>query len=231
MVKLTDLIGLHKLQGFDTSIPNKKIDDCKEADEGICFILDDKKYQIYCDPSDGYRSYLTDLYTDEDIKCRNRFKDEEVFIVDASKLLEDHNLEGIVILSMTGKIIGKIITDHSDDWYPCARVEWYPENLMMNQKKMNKLTIFNTDVPLEQIEVKNSGINNVYYQIDINKSFGDKLGFCKNFVIREHYDESSNSVTLSFGLTDINCENFYSFIDFCDTYQDEINFGEIKWRD
>lgn len=101
---------------------------------------------------------------------------------------------------------------------------------MMNQKKMYKLTIFNTDVPLEQIEVKNSGINNVYYQIDSNKSFGDKLNFCKNFVIREHYDESSNSVTLSFGLTDINRENFHSFIDFCDTYQDEINFGEIKWR-
>ena len=32
---------------------------------------------------------------DEDIKCRNRFKDEEVFIVDASELQQDHNLEGI----------------------------------------------------------------------------------------------------------------------------------------
>ena len=200
MVKLTDLIGFHRLQGFDTSIPNKKIDNWKEADEGICFILDDKKYQIYCDPSDGYRSYLTDLYTDENVKCSNCFKDEEVLIADASKLQEDH-IEGIVILSMTGKIIGKIITDHSDDWYPCAGVEWHPENLMMNQKKkMNKLTIFNTIIPLEQIEVKNSGINNVYYQIDSNKSFGDKLGFYKNFTIREHYDEASNSITLSFGI-------------------------------
>ena len=43
MVKLTDLIGFHRLQGFDTSIPNKKINDCIEVDEGICFILDDKK--------------------------------------------------------------------------------------------------------------------------------------------------------------------------------------------
>ena len=40
MVKLTDLIGLHRLQGFDTSIPNKKINDWEEADEGVCFILD-----------------------------------------------------------------------------------------------------------------------------------------------------------------------------------------------
>ena len=228
MVKLTDLIGLHRLQGFDTTIPNKKINDWEEADEGVCFILDDKKYQIFCDPSDGYRSYLTDLYTDESVKCSNCFKDKEVFIVDASELQQDHNLEGIVILSMTGKIIGKIITDHSDDWYPCARVEWYPENLMMNQKKMNKLTIFNTDVPLEQIEIKNSGINNVYYQIDSNKSFGDKLGFCKNFTIREHYDEASNSITLSFGY--INNDNFISLFELCDSYQDEINFGEIKWR-
>ena len=44
MVKLTDLIGLHRLQRLDTSIPNKKIDDWEEADEGVCFILDDKKY-------------------------------------------------------------------------------------------------------------------------------------------------------------------------------------------
>lgn len=143
MVKLTDLIGLHRLQGFDTSIPNKKIDDCTEADEGICFILDDKKYQIYCDPSDGYRSYLTDLYTDESVKCSNCFEAEEVFIVDASKLLEDHNLEGIVILSMTGKIIGKIVTDHSDGWYPCAIVEWHPENLDDNKVKQLENTDLN----------------------------------------------------------------------------------------
>lgn len=230
MVKLTDLIGSHKLQGFDTSIPNKKIDDCKEADDGICFILDDKKYQIYCDPADGYRSYLTDLYTDESVKCSNCFEAEEVLIADAAKLYEDHNLEGIVILSMTGKIIGKIVTDHSDDWYPYARVEWYPENLMLNQKKQNKLTIFSIDIPLKQIEVKNKGINNIYYQIDSDKSFGDMIYFCKNFTIRKHYDGSCNSITLSFGLTDINCENFRSFMDFCDVYQDEMNFGEIKWR-
>lgn len=94
---------------------------------------------------------------------------------------------------------------------------------------MVKLSIFGIDVPLEQIEVKNSGINNVYYRVDSNKSFGDKLCFCKNFTIREHYDEASNFITLSFGLTDINCENFYSFMDFRDVYQDKINFGEIKW--
>lgn len=143
MVKLTDLIGSHKLQGFDTSIPNKKIDDCKEADDGICFILDDEKYQIYCDPSDGYRSYLTDLYTDESVKCSNCFEAEEVLIADAAKLYEDHNLEGIVILSMTGKIIGKIFTNHSDDWYPCARVEWYPENLDNNKVKQLESTDLN----------------------------------------------------------------------------------------
>ena len=143
MVKLTDLIGLHRLQGFDTSIPNKKIDDWEEADEGICFILDDKKYQIYCDPSDGYRSYLTDLYTDESVKCSNCFKDKEVFIVDASKLQKDCNSEGIVILSMTGKIIGKIITDYSDSWYPCARVEWHPKNLSDNEVKQLESTDLN----------------------------------------------------------------------------------------
>lgn len=143
MVKLTDLIGLHKLQGFDTSIPNKKIDDCTEADGGVCFILDNEKYQIYCDPADGYRSYLTDLYTDESVKCSNCFEAKEVFIADASKLYEDHNIEGIVISSMTGKIIGKIVTDHSDDWYPRAIVEWHPENLDDNKVKQLESTDLN----------------------------------------------------------------------------------------
>lgn len=134
MVKLADLIGLHKLQGFDTSIPNKEIDHGEEADGGICFILNNKKYQIYCDPADGYRSYLTNLYTDESVKCSNCFEAKEVLIADASELYEDSNLEGVVILSTTGKIIGKIVTDRSDYWYPCARVEWHPENLDEDDK-------------------------------------------------------------------------------------------------
>lgn len=230
MVQLTDLLGFHKLQGFDTSIPNKKIDDYREGDGGVCFILDDKKYQIYCNPDDGYRSYLTDLYTDENVKCSNCFEAKEVLIADASTLFENHNLEGIVILSMTRKIIGEIVTDYSDDWYPCARVEWHPENLLVNQQKGHKLKIFNQDISVKEIEVKDCGVNNRYFQIDDKQSFKGGLYFCKNFTIREHYDESCNLITLSFGLTGIDCENFYSFMDFCDAYQDEMNFGSIIWE-
>ena len=83
------------------------------------------------------------MYTDESVKCSNCFKDKEVFIVDASDLQQDHNLEGIVILSMTGKIIGKIVTDYSDSWYPCARVEWHPENLSNNEVKQLESTDLN----------------------------------------------------------------------------------------
>lgn len=83
------------------------------------------------------------LNSDESVKCSNCFKDKEVFIVDASKLQKDCNSEGIFILSMTGKIIGKIITDYSDSWYPCARVEWHPENLSDNEVKQLESTDLN----------------------------------------------------------------------------------------
>lgn len=232
MVKLTDLLGPHTLSGFDTSIPNKKLRksdyDNSEADDGICLILNNKKYQIYCDPVDGYRSYLTDLYNDESVKCSNCFESEYVLIIDASTI--DNHLEGIFILSMTGKTIGKIVTDRNDKWYPCARVEWYPENLLVNQQKKSKLNIFGTDIPLKQIEIKNSGINNVYYQIDDNKSFEGKLYFCEKFIIKEHYDEADNFVILSFGISDVNYESFYPFMELCDKYQIEMNFGNIIWR-
>ena len=136
MTELQDLIGKHKLSGFDTSIPDLVINlaygDKEIYDDGICFIIDGIKYQIYCDPDDGYRSYLSDLYMDESVECRNNFEPEDVFIVDAKTL--HYGYKGIVIYSMDGKVLAKMYTDCDDEWYPCPRTEWNPENLMVNRK-------------------------------------------------------------------------------------------------
>lgn len=136
MTELKDLIGKHKLSGFDTSIPDLIINlgyrIKKRYDDGICFIIDGVKYQIYCDLDDGYRSYLSDLYMNESVACRNTFEPEDVFIVDAKTLNREY--EGIIIYSMDGKIVASLYTDYEDDWYPYARSEWNPDNLMVNRK-------------------------------------------------------------------------------------------------
>lgn len=127
MTQLTDLIGIHVLTGFDTSIPDKE-----NLEDGVCFVLDDKKYQIYTDPDDGWRSYLSELF-EEDIECRNMIPPEAVLIVEK----KNKNYDGILIYSSNGKLIADISTDNFDDWYPCARCEWYPENLVSNSKVRN----------------------------------------------------------------------------------------------
>lgn len=117
-----NLIGKHKLSGFDTSIPDKDDLDC-----GVCFIIDDKKYQVYCNPDDGWRSYCSEIYEDQSVKCCNNFEPQDVLIVDA-KDLNDKD-EGIVIYTMNGKILAKIVTEDYKDWYPTAIIEWNPENI------------------------------------------------------------------------------------------------------
>lgn len=122
MTKLVDLIGLHILIGFDTCIPRKK-----GLDDGICFILDGKKYQIYTDGADGYRSYLSELF-EEDIECRNMIPSEPVLITESGNPCAN----GITMHSMNGKKIAEIYTNYSDRWYACAMCRWYPENLVSN---------------------------------------------------------------------------------------------------
>lgn len=101
----------------------------KVLDDGVCFILDDKKYQIYTDGADGYRSYISELF-EEDIECRNMIPSEPVLITEN----KDEHHEGISIYSMNGKKIAEIYTDKFDNWYPCAICNWYPENLTINEK-------------------------------------------------------------------------------------------------
>lgn len=122
MTKLTDLVGLHTLTGFDTCIPDEE-----GLEDGVCFILDGKKYQIYTDPCDGYRSYISELF-EEDIECRNMIPSENVLITEN----ENPDVEGIIIYSTNGKKIAEIGTDEIDYWYPCAICEWHPENLVSN---------------------------------------------------------------------------------------------------
>ena len=70
-----------------------------------------------------------------------------------------------------------------------------------------------------------------YYFIAERKIFGDFLDVhSENILIREEYNEALNSITLSIGHYDYLDERFYPMFDFCDGYDEEINFGNIIWR-
>lgn len=125
MTGIQNLAGLHKLSGFDNSIPDKK-----DLEDGVCFIIDNKKYQLYTNPDDGWRSYMSDLF-EEDVKCANVFEPEYVFIV--YKRYSDFN--GITIYNMFGEIIAELGTNNMNGYYPCAINEFYPENLAINGEK------------------------------------------------------------------------------------------------
>ena len=121
---MQNLTGLHKLSGFDDNIPDKE-----NLEDGVCFILDGEKYQVYTNPDDGWRSYISELFK-EDVQCANRFESEDVFVV----YEESSDFKGIKMYTMSGKIIVELGTSNWDDWYPCAINHFYPENLAINKK-------------------------------------------------------------------------------------------------
>lgn len=122
---MQNLTGLHKLSGFDNSIPDKE-----DLQNGVCFILDDRRYQVYEDPDDGYRSYTSGVF-EEDVQCANIFEPEYVFVVYDD---DSNRFRGLKFYSMDGKLIAKIGTVDYEDWYPCAVLRFYPENLAINKR-------------------------------------------------------------------------------------------------
>ena len=225
MTKLTDLIGLHTLSGFDTSIPDKE-----NLEDGVCFVLDDKKYQIYTDPDDGWRSYLSELF-EEDIECRNMIPPELVLIVEKEK--ENKNYDGILIYSSNSKVIADISTDNSDDWYPCARCEWYPENLSSNNEnndiknlsRYKMMVLCNNFFDEVQLYHKS--------QKPIGKLVKSFIGTKSGYPIDVYYDETVDGLDYWSSVNNIyqrifnNCLNSYSVIDDCRDVEDSI-YKEIK---
>lgn len=119
-VKMKKIIGLHKLSGFDDDIQNKG-----ELKDGVCFVVDDKKYQTYKSPYDLYSSYMNELFQ-EDIKCKNNFNPEDVFII-----YEDSAIfQGLIFYNMLGEIIIILGTDSPDGWDTVSIKKFYPKNLL-----------------------------------------------------------------------------------------------------
>lgn len=140
MTDLSDLQGKHNLSGWDETV-SKQFYEWSSPCDGVCFILDDVKYQIYLDEADGYRSYCSELESDQSVECKNTFIPVEVLCIHKERTdgLCDYGSDLLEIYDINnGKLIATIGTKYTDDYYPCGITEWIPENMSINEKTIDK---------------------------------------------------------------------------------------------
>lgn len=102
--------------------------------DGYIFRLNDKNYAIWANPDDGYRSYCE--IEETDLPCKNTFPPQEVFVMLYDEDEGFNTNQGIKIYNIDdASLILKIGTDNYDDYYPCAVMEYHPENLPINKLK------------------------------------------------------------------------------------------------
>lgn len=107
----------------------RKIANYDEEDwNGYLFRLNGKNYAILENPDDGYRSWCE--MEETDTQCSNTFSPQEVFV----KLFDIEDNMGIALFNIDdGSLILRIETKYYSDYYPCAEMEWHPENLPINK--------------------------------------------------------------------------------------------------
>ena len=132
-MELKDLVGLHKLSGVDRI--HKSIEDVWGMDFEDCqvcrFVLDGETYSVIEDPDDGYRSSMREIKKDSDT-VNNIFTPQDVLCI----YHESSNAGDCDILELrstkTGKLVLRVGTDNTNDYYPWFANEWIPENMDIN---------------------------------------------------------------------------------------------------
>lgn len=133
MTEFTELIGLHKLSGLETSV-EKLSDHGYGYDNGtyIYFILDGVTYLCTENPGDGYRSSMGSFEVVTEYAVRNTFPEQLVFGkmrpdgYDRNDTIEFFDAE-------SGNLVLALGTDAFDDWYPTFIFSWHPENMAINK--------------------------------------------------------------------------------------------------
>lgn len=143
-MELKDFINMHVLSGVDI-FPHSSQEfhklmrekDGYNADNFgnvIRFIIDGVTYECVEDNDDGYRSYCGQLYL-SDNEVVNKFE-PQVMMGKMGIENEYDNLSDILYLYDygTNKLVLKIGTDRSDNYYPCSIIQFYPENMWINRQ-------------------------------------------------------------------------------------------------
>ena len=119
-MELKDLVGRHWLSGVDFETEKDTGYDKNDA-QVINFILDGETYTATEDPSDGYRSCLSDIY-----KSRKRIKNS-FYSIEVIGSMDDEIIEFKAI--QNEKIVLSVGTANSDDYYPSFVANFIPENI------------------------------------------------------------------------------------------------------
>ena len=125
---LYDLCGHHLFSGIEMfSTP----DEYGLTRSGVRFIFDGVSYEVLEDPSDGYRSYLGEIYESDSLPAY-------LFPVSVPVICHMDDSQDSEILCvrdiLNGVVIMRIGTDYYDDYYPQCILEYYPENMSVNRK-------------------------------------------------------------------------------------------------
>jgi hypothetical protein len=140
-VELVDLVGAHKLTGVDMVTRKYErykgwgLEDC----QFINFALDGATYTAIEDPSDGYRSAMEKLIVSDE-KLTNTFAPVDVIAshVDKGEWNDECDILELRDAS-NGKVVLRVGTSNTDDYYPCFVAEWTPENLSVNDDRLELL--------------------------------------------------------------------------------------------
>lgn len=141
-LSLESLHGFHAFNGVELG----QIEDPNGINSGLSehemvncvrFGLDGKVYEIWEDPSDGYRSYVGGIRISKNplkskipairVNCKYITTREDYYgSVVSCKILEFVDVQN-------GNVFLSVGTDHIDDYYPICRFEYHPELLSINQ--------------------------------------------------------------------------------------------------
>lgn len=114
------LCGEHEFQGVEM------------GDGFVRFRLDGTNYEVYEDPSDGYRSYCQDVETTDN-------NPEYIFPVGIDIVvhrIRNINQDMIAFVDVeNGEEILRFGTDHCNDYYPVCVFEYHPENAACNKRE------------------------------------------------------------------------------------------------
>ena len=137
-VELSDLVGEHTLTCVDEFTDKVKetwgdgFEDC----EACNFTLDGVTYSAIEDPSDGYRSSMRELKVSHAIG-KNVFPAQTVVghMMADSEYGEKHD---VLVLTdvVTGKVVLKVGTESTDDYYPSFVNTFTPENMAINKGRV-----------------------------------------------------------------------------------------------
>lgn len=123
-MELQDLCGRHWLDAVEL------ITGVGEEPNGIRFRIDHRVYTAYEDPDDGYRSSMREIVRERKTAMTNVFEPVHINAAMCSDadtdILEFTDVE-------TNKIVLRVGTNTSDNYYPWFVSEWQPENMVVNQ--------------------------------------------------------------------------------------------------